>query len=402
MKKGGFLKAIIIILAIVFIGHQAYSSLYSPITTENAEYYVADEGIRAEATVIRQETVVVSNAAGSQHFCIQNGSRVAKGGVLADIYSSDSDSLAVSQLDALNEKISDLEELTGYNDTSATDISLVRQGVVDSVDAFVKSAAFGEYQETENLEKDLIFSINRKQFITGQSTDFSAQLTALKTEQAKISQNLPAPISSLRADVSGYFVSSVDGYENKLSTNKLDEITPEMLENLKPEKTDENAVGKIVSDYDWCLAVNISIGEASKYKIDDDLVVKLKIRNNSQIAVKVKKINISSTSGKAVLIMSCLEMNKELATVRNAEVNIVSKEYKGLKLNRRALRVVDGKSGVYVISGMSLKFVKVDVIYSTDEFIVCKQENTDDKTVLRLYDEVVVKGKNLYEGKIIG
>ena len=100
--------------------------------------------------------------------------------------------------------------------------------------------------------------------------------------------------------------------------------------------------------------------------------------------------------------MSCLEMNKELATIRNAEVNIVSKEYKGLKLSRKALRVVKGQSGVYVVSGMSLKFVKVDVIYSTDEYIVCKQENTDDKTVLRLYDEVVVKGKNLYEGKIIG
>lgn len=402
MKKGGFLKVVLILLSIIFIGHQAYSSLYTPITTENAEYYVADEGIRTEATVIRQETVVVSSAAGSHHFCIQNGSRVAKGGVLADIYSNDSDSLTVSQLDALNQRISDLEELTGYNDTSATDISLIRQGVVDAVDNFAKASSLGEYQEAENSEKDLLFAINRKQFVTGESTDFSAQLAALKAEQEQLNRNLPTPISSLKADVSGYFVSSVDGYETKLSTNKLDEITPEMLENLKPEKSDEKAVGKIVSDYDWCLAVNISIGEASKYKVDDDLTVKLKIRNNSQIAVKVKQINVSSKSGRAVLIMSCLEMNKELATVRNAEVNIVSKEYKGLKLSRRALRVVKGQSGVYVVSGMSLKFVKVDVIYSTDEYIVCKQENTDDKTVLRLYDEVVVKGKNLYEGKIIG
>ena len=402
MKKGRVLKIIVIAFAVVFIGHQLYFSFYSPITTESAEYYVADEGITAKATVIRNETVVLSNTAGSHHFCIQNGARIAKNGVLADIYGSDADSLAVSKLDSLNERISDLEEITGYNDTSAADISLIKQDVVDSINNFVKIASTGDYFGADEYEKDLLFSINRMQFVTGETTDFSGQLEALKAEREKLSSNLPSPVASLRSESSGYYISSVDGLENVLTTERLDEVTPEKLSELKPEKTEGNLVGKIVSDDDWCFAVSVSIGEASKYKVDDELLIKLKIKDNSQIPVKVKKINVSSKSGKAVVIMSCLQMNKELASIRTVDVGIVSKEYKGLKLSRRALRVVDGNSGVYVVSGMSLKFVKVDVIYSTDDFVICKQEKTDNKTVLRLYDEVVVKGKNLYEGKIIG
>ena len=64
------------------------------------------------------------------------------------------------------------------------------------------------------------------------------------------------------------------------------------------------------------------------------------------------------------------------------------------------MRVQDGKTGVFVRSGMTVKFVGVNVIHRTDEYIICEQEVSND-TVLRLYDDVVVKGKRLYDGKII-
>ena len=39
------------------------------------------------------------------------------------------------------------------------------------------------------------------------------------------------------------------------------------------------------------------------------------------------------------------------------------------------------------------------VIYSTDSYNICKAETTGVR--LKLYDEVIIKGKNLYDGKII-
>ena len=101
------------------------------------------------------------------------------------------------------------------------------------------------------------------------------------------------------------------------------------------------------------------------------------------------------------MIFSCQQLNGELSSIREGEITIVNKTYKGLRLSKKDLRVVDGVTGVYTVSGLKLKFVPVNVIYSTEDFIICEQKRSED-TVLRLYDEVVVKGKGLYDGKIVG
>ena len=87
--------------------------------------------------------------------------------------------------------------------------------------------------------------------------------------------------------------------------------------------------------------------------------------------------------------------------MRSGPMTVVSKEYSGLKIPRKALRVVDSQRGVYVVNGMQINFVPVNILYSTDSFIICEKQNDNDN-VLKLYDSVVVKGKNLYDGKIIG
>lgn len=401
MKEKSMLKTFIAILVIVFLVHQAYSSLYSPVKTENAEYYVADEGINAYATVVRQERTITSNSNGTFHFRVSNGSRISRNGILADIYNSDTASITVSKIEELNKQINDIEEVSGYNDTSATDISLVNLSVSDSLNNFVYGCSANNYSQNEDNQQKLLASFNKKLFLTGQASDFSTKLAELKKELETLKSQLPAPIGSVVADMSGYFVSTVDGYETSLQTENINELTPEVLKKIKPDKVSKNVIGKIVSDYDWYLAVEISIGESAKYTIGDDLLVKTNVRNNSDLNVTVKQINVSEKSDKAVLVLSCKEMNKELAEMRTGPVSIISREYKGLKLNKKALRVVNGKTGVYVVSGLALKFVTVDVIYSTDDYILCKQSTIDDKSTLRLYDEVVVKGKNLYEGKVI-
>ena len=62
--------------------------------------------------------------------------------------------------------------------------------------------------------------------------------------------------------------------------------------------------------------------------------------------------------------------------------------------------VVDSKKGVYVVSGMQAKFVEIEIVYSNDNYMICKRNDADGS--LKLYDRVVVKGRNLYDGKIVG
>ena len=63
--------------------------------------------------------------------------------------------------------------------------------------------------------------------------------------------------------------------------------------------------------------------------------------------------------------------------------------------------MVDDNLGVYVVQAGVIKFKKINVLYTSDSFTVCEIEKNGDANVLRLYDEVIDKGKNLYDGKTI-
>ena len=80
MRNNTLLKVFLCLLAVVFVGHQVYSSVYKPITTVTAEYYEDVDGLTVTGVIIREETHVSGETGGALHFVTQDGSRVAKGG----------------------------------------------------------------------------------------------------------------------------------------------------------------------------------------------------------------------------------------------------------------------------------------------------------------------------------
>lgn len=400
MRDSKLLRIIICIIAVVFVAHQVYSSAYKPITTVSAEYYTAVEGFQINAVVIREEKVITSDTTGALHFTLSDGERVAKGGVIANIYSDAETSVTVNRIAQLNARIADIEEIQGYNDVEAADINLVNNKVTNSLNTLLRGIASGNFSSVESDSAELLTNISRRQMITGEQTDFSERLAELKSELDTLNASLPQPVGSIRAEQSGYFVSGVDGYETVLSCENIDAVTPEYIESLKADTTPQNAVGKIVSGYTWYIATKVSISDSLKYKSGDTLTLKTTLKTTPQLNVTVEKINTSQSEDAAVIIFSCEQMNSELASIRKGNMTIINNTYSGLKIPTKALRFQNETTGVFVRSGMTLKFVSVNVIYRTDEYIICEQQVSSD-TVLRLYDDVVVKGKRLYDGKIV-
>lgn len=400
MKGTTVLKGFVILLIAVFAVHQAVSSFYKPVKTETAVYSDISDGLNITGIIIRNEALVTSSGGGVMHFVIGDGNRVAKDGVIANIYDSESASITLERIDSVSSKIKDIEEMLSYNDLEAADLDMINAKVSKNLNNLIVSGANGNYDSFSEKSDELLSSYNRRQAAMGETADFSAQLSALKSEREQLSSSLPAAKGTLKAAQSGYFVSKADGYENALTCDNLDKITPEYLNGIKAESVNENIVGKIVSDYEWYIAAEVSINESLNYKEGESLTIYTSVKSYPKLPVTVSKINISESSGGAVVLFACNDMNSELASMRTGPMTVVKKEYSGLKVPRSALRVVDSKRGVYVLTGMQVKFVEVNVLFADGEYIICEKQTSDD-TVLRLYDEVIVKGKNLYDGKII-
>ena len=401
MREHMGLKIFLGILLLVFVAHQLYSSLYKPISTLPAEYFEVVSGVSAKAIIIRNEKIITNSAKGTLHYITTDGTRAAKGGTIAEIYSDPAVSGKISRMHAVENELRSISQIEEYNNVQAADMELINSKVNSALNAVIRSCADGDYDGVSDTVEQLLMGINRRQALTGELTDFSERKTALQEELKTLNSSIPSATSRVVADVSGYFVSSTDGFENSLGVSDLTVYTPDYLNSIKPEKVPDDAIGKIVSDYEWYIAAEMGVSDSLKYKVDDEIKIKTSVKSAPELDVRVKCINISSSDDRAVVIFSCQQMNGDLAVMRSGNITVVNKVYKGLKLLKKSLRVVDGVTGVYTVSGMRLKFVPVNVIYSTEDFIICEQQFSENK-VLRLYDEVVVKGKGLYDGKVIG
>ena len=352
MRSERVLKFFVVLLIAVFFVHQAAAAVYKPISTESASYYTAADGLNITGLIIRNETLVKSQSGGVMHFIASDGDRVAKNGIIANIYDNETASITLSRMDSVNAKIADIEEMMSYNDLEAADLDMINTRVQKSLDSMIISVSGGDFDNYSDCREALLSALNRRQIAMGETADFSSQLAALKSELASLSSSLLAAKGTIRAEKSGYFVSKTDGYEQTLTADILDALTPEKLDSVKSAQTPADVIGKIVSDYEWYIAARVSINESLKYKEGDSLTVYTSVKSYPQMPVTLKKINISESSSSAVLIFECSDMNSELASMRTGPMTVVKKEYSGLKVPKSALRVVDSKRGVYVLTGM--------------------------------------------------
>ena len=158
----------------------------------------------------------------------------------------------------------------------------------------------------------------------------------------------------------------------------------------------------------WYLACVVPQEKLSLISEGQALDIRLPFVTDETVPVTVKRINTDVSSGKAMVLLECSYMSEALSSVRCEEVRILLKEYTGLYVPDRALHFAgDNESGVYVRVGNVLSFRYIRVLYydETGRFSICdanvKPEAGDDRTYLKLYDDMVIEGKKLYDGKVV-
>ncbi len=399
-KRHKIIRFLIGFCIVFFLAYQYYVGFYSAITTESALSFQYTDGIEADATVIRSEQTMTSKREGTVHFLVSNGEKIAKGGTIANIYESDSASAAASRIIEIDEQLAVIADIEGYNDITAASVDTINVRINAFLNSFVYSTADRHFEDTGNSISDLLTMMTRKQVVTGEQTDFSSLKNSLTDEKNKLQADMGSPKGSITSDRAGYFVSNVDGFEDVLTADDLSVYTPEYMSTIKANQSSAEVVGKIVYDYEWYLAVEVSLNESMHYKVGEAVPISIDVTSVSDVTGIVDRINISKAEDRAVIIFKCNEMNSELATLRTATVTLIKASHEGIKIPSKSLRVKDGKTGVFVVNGIEAKFVETDIIYSTDDYAISKLNTADDKK-LRLYDEIIVKGKNLHDGKII-
>ena len=106
-----------------------------------------------------------------------------------------------------------------------------------------------------------------------------------------------------------------------------------------------------------------------------------------------------SQNNMTIIYLKCDYMTEGTSNLRNQKIQITSQTFSGLRLNPSSVRIVNGQKGVYIKYDRQVQFKKINSIYETENLVIAEIINGDN-SYLRQYDEVIVEGKDLYDGRI--
>lgn len=404
LKRLGLLLLSLFLFA--YVGYQIFQVLYSNVTVETVASYSVFETVETQAVAIRRETLVnAPDEDGYLFYTLQNGERVAKGGTVAKRYSSEEVASTQQRLELLDEEIAALEEVETLSGSNYTSLEAINQQLASAARSVSLQMNSATVDTLRTLHTQLLTMMNKRQITIGTVSSFSERLSQLYAQREQIASQAAAPMGTITAPAAGYYIQDVDGYESLLPQNEADiaAMTPDAVQaalQATPNRA-EGCVGKVAEDFTWYLTCVIDSEKAAVLETGRALRIQLPFVTGETLSTTVVAVN-RDNAGQAAVVLKCSRMSEALAAVRVQTVQLLLREYSGLRLPDKALRFdEENRAGAYVRFGTAISFRYVNVLYHNekDGYSIC--EIVDDSDYVRLYDDVIVEGKELYDGKIV-
>ena len=429
-KKIRTLGAVVLaFLVLLYVGYQAYQATHQSIRTETAMYGEVSDVLQAQGFILRNETVIDESYSGVLSYRVADGSRVSRGGVIADIFSNESDAASQRELDQLDQEIENLQSLSQTANFYVANPSMLGDQIYSALEGISQLVNENDFSGLNTQKGELQNALIRRQLITGEESaeDYSQRISQLQSQRDTLASQTGSATGSILAPEAGYFISTVDGLENVMDISQVESITVAQAEELleqQPSSTD--AVGKICQDFNWYAVCVFDEDDMVRFEGVEDVYLDIPFASTEQIPAKVLARNSEGESGKTAVVFQCSTMDADIAAVRNEAIQVTVNTYSGVLVNERAIRFADVEytttdeagntvtqvqenvKGVYVLYGGQLEFVQVFTDQTVNGYAICRTDLTEEEqsmlvtdSTIQLYDQVVVEGTDLYDGKIV-
>ncbi len=406
MKTGGltFIRIIIAVLAIfalVVIGYQLYKYNFVSIKTESAVMGELEEVVKSTGLFFRNEKII--DRRGYEYFDVirEEGERVPASGVIARIYNDEASAKKQKKIRELEAKIKTYENVISNSGSYQSSIASIDSEIYSNLQNIAYLAQKGDSSVFSDADS-LMVELMKKKIASGDLVHYDSVLKNLRDEERRLKASIQTSGQTISTDKSGYFSYGLDGLESQFSLAAMNELSTDnfdsMLEQCKKATPAADDLGKIVYDSRWSLALKLKTKDITLLEAGD--VVYIRIPSYGSERIKCTVAEIRKNGEESIVILESSVINDNILTLRNEEISLIIKTYKGIQLRQSALRKVDGADGVFVKVGMLLRYKEVEILYNDGVNVIVNYDATASGG-LRIYDQVVYKGSNLYSGKAV-
>ncbi|MBQ8028932.1 MAG: hypothetical protein IJ262_05960 [Clostridia bacterium] len=411
------ITVILVLYTLIGIYENRTGSIRSEFTFKVTE----NEAINVQGIVFRDEynkkgktneAIILGNVSDIYSPVVSDGESIAKGDTIAYVFDSESQLEAYEEITKLKKEVDNLTKLQDKENIEYLDVNLLNSEISNVVSEYVKICDENHLSSIDSVVTEINYKIASKQIIAGKKLNFSSDIEKLSRKIKKLNKKIKEK-KEIKAPFAGYFVSHIDGYESLCKYSDISEngISPDNVEKLLSQeiKSSEKAYGKIINQHSWFFVFNMKFTDSSKLKLKNSVTVDFPEKGIENVPMTISSIN--RDGNKVAVVLKCMTMNEDLLGLRieNAKVNISN--HTGCKINSDALKSENGVVGVYVHSGNIAIFKPIEVLYSADGYVVAQplilneEKNNggaaDSSHTLKPYDKIILKGRNLYDGKVI-
>ena len=426
MDKSLFKKitiGVITLLALIYVIYQFANANIRSVKTEYATSFQISDTLNVDGLILRDEEYVVNPSLGIVAYELDSGDKVSKNGIIAKIYNSESDAVIQKKIDKIQSDIEKLEELNNASLTVKAGLDSIDEQLNSRLVSFLYELNQQNFDSLDSASDNFIYMVNERQIITEQVSDFNARISELSAEKQQLESRSGSAIGEIIAEKAGYFISDVDGYENSYKYSDIKKITLDDLTSIKAAaNVPSNAIGKISKGVNWYIVCPVTANQALNLSLcPENVSIELPFASTGKLPAKIVAINQQTKQSDGVVVFECNFMSYALSTIRQENVNVDMGTYSGIRISKKAIhddvvkyeeedekgnKVEKEKKvqGVYVLFGNQIIFKQISVIYSGSDYVICDPSPKDGillTDTVRQYDQVVVEGSDLYDGKIV-
>lgn len=398
--KNFFLSFVIVVIAIYI-----FQNFKSPADIMIVENGILEDVIKAEGIVIKDENVYKANIDGNVLYYCEEGAKIKKGQLIADI-NTDADSVEVNRqiaeiqaaIDRLekSDQLLSQESFTAYQ--NELQISILNNDLENMYD-IVEQMANGDY-----------LGSRYEGYTVGQLYDMKNILVN------SISTHKVAHYSD-RAGIISYKTDGLEGiynFENVLdmtpsSFNKREYTIKSKKEHIQSGED----FYKIIKNFEYYIAARVNNEKAKLFEENKYIKVRV-LSDGGQHLVwgYIEKINYGSEE--SVLVLFFDDYFYKVYDKRYVNIELITATYEGLKIKNQALTEQNGMKGVYVQDASNIiKFFPVEILGSDEEYSIVYPGDyigVNERNIIKvgekryptikIFDKIILEPDKVYEGQI--
>lgn len=395
-----FLAWVLLLIPVVYISVQMVQVLRTNYQTQTAIAYTMSDAILCDGMLAMQEIAVPLESAGVLGYQAENGERVSAGSEVARLFADEAGARSRLRAEKLTKELLLLER--SQQGVGGTDVEALLNQTQQGVYAVLDGLQSENYTGLDAARAEIQLAQNKLLLVTGAEEDFTARTQQL-TEQ-RDAANAASSYTPVYAPETGYFVSAQDSEKQLYAPEALAAMSPAELRQAlaqPPAENEASIAGKLILDYRWRYYALVTAKQAEKFA--EGLRVELSFPNISAetLPATVTGVLVDEEAGIAKVELLCDYINATVVTLEHEKAEITFATYDGIRIDRRALHIVDGKNCVYVQFGNVVYLRYITILFENEDYILVPFAYTKEENEIELFDQIVVQGSDLYDEKIL-